>query len=298
MGGLVINERLESPASNLRGRENCMRRYFVALVVLVVAAMATASLAQAQMVAWNGAEMDASQVPADVPATTEVASGQIPEGPPPRDPKWGIQDYVTYTVGVADYVRRWGCGSNGTPSIINLDILRPSSDTGLCVGYPVHLPAGAHLEYVRVIMYDDTTSSTPSMGMYENDLYGPRTSIVGLTPSASSVGNRYVDFAVDYTVHNASTSLLVLAILNQSGSLYEGLYGMTFWMHLQVSPAPATATFNDVPTGYWAFRYIEALAASGITAGCGGGNFCPDQPLTRAQMAVFLAKALGLHWPQ
>ena len=45
------------------------------------------------------------------------------------------------------------------------------------------------------------------------------------------------------------------------------------------------------------FQHVEALATSGITAGCGGGNFCPDHPLTRGQMAVFLAKALGLHWP-
>ncbi len=64
-----------------------------------------------------------------------------------------------------------------------------------------------------------------------------------------------------------------------------------------VSPAPATATFNDVPTSDPFFQFIEALAASGITAGCGNGNFCPNAPLTRGQMAVFLAKALGLHWP-
>jgi len=71
---------------------------------------------------------------------------------------------------------------------------------------------------------------------------------------------------------------------------------MIFWRR-QLSPAPASATFGDVPTGHWAFNYIEALAASEITAGCGGGNFCPDATLTRAQMAVFLAKALGLHFP-
>jgi hypothetical protein len=63
-----------------------------------------------------------------------------------------------------------------------------------------------------------------------------------------------------------------------------------------ISPAPATATFNDVPVGSFGFQQIEALAGSGITAGCGGGNFCPNGTLTRAQMAVFLAKALGLHW--
>jgi S-layer homology domain len=67
--------------------------------------------------------------------------------------------------------------------------------------------------------------------------------------------------------------------------------------HLQVSPAPGAATFGDVPTGHPFFQFVEALAASGITAGCGNGNFCPDAPLTRGQMAVFLSKALGLHWP-
>jgi hypothetical protein len=69
------------------------------------------------------------------------------------------------------------------------------------------------------------------------------------------------------------------------------------WWRRVVSPAPASATFNDVPNGHIFFPFIEALAASGITGGCGSGNFCPDNPVTRGQMAVFLAKALGLHWP-
>lgn len=60
-----------------------------------------------------------------------------------------------------------------------------------------------------------------------------------------------------------------------------------------MSPAPETATFGDVPTSHLFFRQIEALAASGITGGC---DFCPGAPLTRGQMAAFMAKALGLHW--
>jgi hypothetical protein len=275
-----------------------MRRFSVALVVLVVAAMATPSPAQAESVAWYGAEIDASQVPASAPASTEVASGLIPEGPPPMQPEWGTADYVTYTVNAADAVRRWSCAWNATPDTTNLNILRPSSDSGVCVGYPVHLPAGAHLEYVRVVMYDSTTASSPSMGLYRNDLYGSPTTVVGLGPSGYSGGNRYVDFAVDHTVALKNKAYYVLAILHQSGSLYEGVYEITFWMHLQVSPAPGTATFGDVPTGHSYFRFVEALAASGITGGCGGGNYCPDSPLTRGQMAVYLATALGLHWDQ
>jgi hypothetical protein len=57
------------------------------------------------------------------------------------------------------------------------------------------------------------------------------------------------------------------------------------------------AAFGDVATDAPYLRLVEALAASGITGGCGGGNFCPNSPLTRAQMAVFLATALGLHDP-
>ena len=64
------------------------------------------------------------------------------------------------------------------------------------------------------------------------------------------------------------------------------------------TPPPATGTrFADVPADYWAAPWIEQLAADGITGGCGGGNYCPDQPVTRAEMAVFLATAFHLPLP-
>jgi ELWxxDGT repeat protein len=57
-------------------------------------------------------------------------------------------------------------------------------------------------------------------------------------------------------------------------------------------PSPATgAVFQDIPAGHWAGRWIEQLAADGVTSGCGNGNFCPDSPLTRAELAVFLLRA-------
>ena len=60
-----------------------------------------------------------------------------------------------------------------------------------------------------------------------------------------------------------------------------------------VMPTRALAqTFDDVATDYWAYSFIETLAAHGITAGCGGGNFCPGDAVTRAQMAVFLERGM------
>ncbi len=58
-------------------------------------------------------------------------------------------------------------------------------------------------------------------------------------------------------------------------------------------PPPATGTvFNDVPANGFAASYIEALAAGGVTGGCGGGAYCPSDSVTRAQMAVFLLRML------
>ena len=39
---------------------------------------------------------------------------------------------------------------------------------------------------------------------------------------------------------------------------------------------------------------IEALAAAGITTGCGNGRFCPGKPIKRSNLAVFLVRALDL----
>jgi M6 family metalloprotease-like protein len=63
------------------------------------------------------------------------------------------------------------------------------------------------------------------------------------------------------------------------------------------SPPPASGIFDDVPTSYWAASWIEQLYNEGITSGCGGGNFCPNASVTRAQMAVFLTRAFELPMP-
>jgi len=52
--------------------------------------------------------------------------------------------------------------------------------------------------------------------------------------------------------------------------------------------ALAVATFGDVPEGASYFNDIEALAATGVTTGCGGGNYCPKDFVTREQMAAFM----------
>ncbi|MFN2304402.1 MAG: InlB B-repeat-containing protein, partial [Anaerolineales bacterium] len=69
--------------------------------------------------------------------------------------------------------------------------------------------------------------------------------------------------------------------------LLKGRYGSYY----TPPPVGSSTGFNDVPNNHWAAPWIKQLAAEGITAGCGGGNYCPDAPVTRAQMAIFLLRA-------
>jgi outer membrane protein assembly factor BamB len=63
---------------------------------------------------------------------------------------------------------------------------------------------------------------------------------------------------------------------------------------LHLPPAERPARFTDVTAGPHTDA-IARVAAAGITRGCGDGtHFCPAQPVTRAQMASFLARALEL----
>jgi hypothetical protein len=61
-----------------------------------------------------------------------------------------------------------------------------------------------------------------------------------------------------------------------------------------VPPACTTAAFADVPCSDPLAPWINELVRRGVTAGCGDGNYCPGNPVTRDQMAVFLLVTAGI----
>jgi hypothetical protein len=161
-----------------------------------------------------------------------------------------------------------------------------------------NLPSGAVLTGVEVDAVDTDANGSvfglllhcPIGGMFcfslaEADTGG------SATPGSTQIR---ANLDSPHTVDNGANTYLVEIFL--SGGDTTRLVGMRVFYQLQVSPAPAVASFGDVPTSHPFFQFVEALVASGITAGCGGGNFCPDAPLTRGQMATFLSIALGLHF--
>lgn len=66
-----------------------------------------------------------------------------------------------------------------------------------------------------------------------------------------------------------------------------------------VPPAPSRQTFVDVPLEHWAAEWVEQLWQEGITGGCGETprKFCPDNYVTRAEIAVFLLRAFKRYPP-
>ena len=59
-------------------------------------------------------------------------------------------------------------------------------------------------------------------------------------------------------------------------------------------PACGAPMFADVPPTSVFCRWIEELARRGVVTGCGSGNYCPTDPVTREQMGVFIAVTFGL----
>jgi len=154
----------------------------------------------------------------------------------------------------------------------------------------VGLPSGAVLDQVEFDSCDTRSTSGSPMNLYVSDASGAT-----IAQLSSQQAACWATFATDLNYTVGDTKLVAFVLFGAPyGDSQTRILGATFSYHLQVSPPPATPTFADVPSSDSAFADVEALAACGITGGCGGGNFCPTSPVTRRQMAIFLAKALGL----
>jgi hypothetical protein len=216
----------------------------------------------------------------------ESAPAPLASGP---SPIWGSGS-TSLMLGMAEFEARNGANSWGYSGV---GYVTRTAGTDL-IWANVNLPNGAFIEGIDAFFSDNSASATGRMLFTR--FFGTNSfeDIGNATTPAGTPGFTTVSFDVNRTVDNTNTYVVYLDLPIDAALTCKGV---RIRYHLQVSPAPATATFNDVDTTHPFFRFVEALASSGITGGCGGGAFCPDEPVTRGQMAVFLSTALGLHWP-
>jgi S-layer family protein len=165
-----------------------------------------------------------------------------------------------------------------------------------CFEAPVLLPTGAIIDHTELEACDTNASFNLTSILFVCNAGTCTTGYPVTTTGLVGCGRRASATATTVVQNNAFT--YTMQVCNGATTSMLAFKGVRVFYRLQVSPAPAVATFpNDVPTTNPFFRFVEALAASGITGGCGAGSYCPDAAVTRGQMAVFLATALGLHFP-
>jgi hypothetical protein len=166
------------------------------------------------------------------------------------------------------------------------------------LGAAVNLPNGAQIRWLD-LYYDDSSASDINVDLWEfTGTTSPSISNIGNVTSSGTPGPGYSATFLSpsfVTVDNGNQYVLYVFLANNDSTLK--FKSVDIWYRLQMSPGPGTATFNDVGTGHIFFNEIEALFDTGIISGCGGGNYCPGSPVTRGQMAAFLARILGLYWP-
>lgn len=171
----------------------------------------------------------------------------------------------------------------------------------------IDLEPGLRVDYVGCNVDDSSATNNVSGGLYEyvtdwgalgsttvttlatgatSGSTGPQwLNILGL--SGTPFTTRYIDDSGDLVQH----------VIRVDIASDTSLGGCNIWWTRQISPAPISATFTDVPTGHWAYQYVEALKKSGVTTGATATTFNPNGTVSRAEMAVFLARGLGLAYP-
>lgn len=92
--------------------------------------------------------------------------------------------------------------------------------------------------------------------------------------SGNGIGNGTINYSVST---NTDPGI-------RSGTITAG--GSVFTVYQSVD-------FMDVPPAHLFYTEISKIYARGITVGCTGTTFCPDDPVTREQMAAFIIRALG-----
>lgn len=180
---------------------------------------------------------------------------------------------------------------------------------------PVSLPSGAGIAFLNLYAFDGGSNDVlatlrrfPGYGSIAGQLCLPLP-CTPVPPSSEDIVSVSTVGSPGY-IYKSSNQLIPPHTVNNNvayggGAQYavvvqasgaNSFKGVDIWWKRQISPAPGTASFTDVPTSAQFFAEIEAMKASGVTSGCTASQFCPDGTVTRRQMAAFFARALGLYW--
>jgi S-layer homology domain len=210
---------------------------------------------------------------------------------------FGTQDFTFTTISATSFLPYSNDVGFGVPAYFTSPGLGRYCQPNVGIHYyaPLQVPAGSVIDFVGL----NTTTNTDAVygiALFSRDKFANKSLLVGYSVPAHGWDTDYAG-PLGIAVPTNKDVEYVIDVEQAPSADYQYFGWVEVWWRRTVSPAPPAASFTDVPTGHPFFQFIEALKASGITGGCGADTYCPDNPVTRGQMAVFLSKALGLHWP-
>jgi uncharacterized repeat protein (TIGR03803 family) len=184
----------------------------------------------------------------------------------------------------------------------NFTLLANVADAGMGLG-----PWSELLEASDGKLYGTTQAGGGALGfgtIYSIDLTQTITDVVpnsgpsaGFTPITID-GTGFLSGAGVYVGLNRATAVSVPGSTHIHATTPAGDPGTI--VNIKVTLSAATVVllndgwfydFLDLPTGALFHDEVRSLVANGVTAGCGGGDYCPGSPVLRKQMAVFVLKA-------
>jgi hypothetical protein len=246
-------------------------------------------------------------VPASIVLLTETGSGQSVELRTGRVPdieasRQAVPQAWGTTAQTIHQITASGCSPAFSDTLLQEQngYRYKTAGTGV-VDCSLNLPTGAIVDRYEVLVHDSSDAGNVVTVFTQCVSPNIMTGCTGWgtansTGTAATPSTVYIGGDVNLVVNKFTEAYEVRIVLNDifQANMFRQV---NVYYRLQVSPAPGAAAFFDVAVAHPYFRFIEALAAAGITSGCGAGNYCPDRNVTRGEMAVFLAKALGLHFP-
>jgi hypothetical protein len=224
---------------------------------------------------------------------------QVPPSPGRGSRTFGPSQSTSHTVQAFQFTGF--SATDNTRFDANVFGSRFCSGAGCLFESAVLLPAGAVVTAIELEACDTNPAASVVATLLTQDPLEAGVFLLGSvsTGAAQTPGCAFflLPLSPQETINNFSNTYQVEVAIDGTTSATR-FQAVRIYYLLQVSPPPASATFSDVPTSHPFFQWIEALAAAGITTGCNAfpPMYCPDNPVTRGQMAVFISKALGLQF--
>jgi len=168
-------------------------------------------------------------------------------------------------------------------------------DSGIVGGYPdglYHPSDAVSRDQMAVFISRSICTPTGEAGMVD---YVPPD-----TPSFSDVPTdfwcyKYIEYAAEHTIvggYEDGTYQPQLPL--DRGQMAVFIARAIAGDDESVPDPTGDPSFPDVPADFWSYRHIEYIAAEEVAGGYFDGLYHPENPVDRAQMAVFISRAFEL----